>query len=132
MTRLPIAVALAALAMSASGCATVVRGTETPFTVSSTPSGADVEMTNGHRCTTPCTLSLPRKNGFDVRISKPGYRTVHASVVSGASGEGSLAMAGNVLVGGVIGVGVDAATGATNDLTPNPLSVFLEPGEAGS
>jgi hypothetical protein len=35
-------------------------------------------------------------------------------------------MAGNVLVGGLIGIGVDAYSGAMNDLVPNPLSVKLE------
>ena len=35
-------------------------------------------------------------------------------------------MAGNVLIGGIIGIGVDAATGATQDLKPNPLHVVLE------
>ena len=36
-------------------------------------------------------------------------------------------MAGNVLVGGIIGVGVDAASGAALDLTPNPVVVTLQP-----
>jgi hypothetical protein len=34
-------------------------------------------------------------------------------------------MAGNVLIGGIIGMGVDAATGATNSLKPNPVHVHL-------
>lgn len=36
-------------------------------------------------------------------------------------------MAGNVLVGGIIGAGVDAGTGAMLDLTPNPAHVDLRP-----
>jgi hypothetical protein len=36
-------------------------------------------------------------------------------------------MAGNVLVGGLIGVAVDAGSGATQELVPNPLNVTLEP-----
>jgi hypothetical protein len=35
-------------------------------------------------------------------------------------------MAGNVLLGGIIGAGVDVATGAMLDLVPNPLVVKLE------
>jgi hypothetical protein len=35
-------------------------------------------------------------------------------------------MAGNVLVGGLIGAGVDVATGAMLDLSPNPVNVTLE------
>ena len=36
-------------------------------------------------------------------------------------------MAGNVIFGGLIGIGVDAATGAALDLIPNPLVVKLTP-----
>ena len=36
-------------------------------------------------------------------------------------------MAGNVLLGGVIGAGIDVASGAMLNLVPNPLVVTLEP-----
>ena len=35
-------------------------------------------------------------------------------------------MAGNVILGGLIGAGVDASTGAMNELVPNPLHFDLE------
>jgi len=35
-------------------------------------------------------------------------------------------MAGNVLVGGIIGGVIDANSGATQELVPNPLRVTLE------
>ena len=44
------------------------------------------------------------------------------------SGKGAAGMAGNVIVGGVIGVGVDAVSGATLDHYPNPVIFKLEPG----
>ncbi len=34
-------------------------------------------------------------------------------------------MVGNAVAGGVIGVGIDAVTGATQDLHPNPVQVAL-------
>lgn len=34
-------------------------------------------------------------------------------------------MAGNIFVGGIIGVAVDAGSGAMNDLVPNPVNVTL-------
>ena len=43
------------------------------------------------------------------------------------AGSGGAAMAGNVLVGGLIGAGVDASSGAMLDLVPNPMKVTLEP-----
>jgi hypothetical protein len=45
----------------------------------------------------------------------------HRTASSGAAG-----IAGNVLVGGIIGLGVDAATGARQDLVPNPVVLALE------
>ena len=36
-------------------------------------------------------------------------------------------MAGNVLVGGLIGAAIDAGSGAMNDLRPNPVRVKLVP-----
>ena len=35
-------------------------------------------------------------------------------------------MAGNVLVGGLIGAGVDTMTGAAKHLEPNPLHIEME------
>ena len=43
------------------------------------------------------------------------------------STSGGTAFAGNLLVGGLIGAGVDAATGASKDLTPNNLDITLAP-----
>ena len=40
-------------------------------------------------------------------------------------GAGTAGMAGNLVVGGIIGMGVDAATGAMNSHVPNPLVVTL-------
>lgn len=42
-------------------------------------------------------------------------------------------MAGNVLVGGLIGIAVDSVSGAYNSLYPNPVSVHLVPrGKSGA
>ena len=39
---------------------------------------------------------------------------------------GGTAMAGDVLLGGITGAGVNAFTGAMNELVPNPLHIVLE------
>lgn len=109
------------------GCATITRGTSEAWTVDSRPPGAQVKLSTGQECETPCTLQLKRKDSFTVTIHKEGYRKVQTQVVSQVAGAGAAGMAGNVLVGGIIGVGVDAATGATKELKPNPLVIELEP-----
>lgn len=40
---------------------------------------------------------------------------------------GAAGFAGNLLVGGLVGMGVDAVTGAATDHKPNPVTVVLEP-----
>jgi hypothetical protein len=66
-----------------------------------------------------------RKYPLAVHVCKAGYAPVTADIVSAMSGAGGAGMAGNVIVGGSIGVGVDAARGATKDLEPNPLVLQL-------
>lgn len=108
-----------------SGCATITRGTTEAWVVESEPAGAQVRLSSGQTCTTPCTLELKRKNNFGVEIEKEGYDRVSTQVVSSNSRAGAVGMAGNVLIGGLIGMGVDAASGATKELRPNPLVVKL-------
>ena len=114
-----------------SGCATMMRGSSEKFIVQSEPSNAEATLSNGMQCTTPCALKLKRKEAFTVTISKPGYKTVVAKVSSQeAQGSGS-GVADFIMQGGLIGAGVNAASGAKYDLTPNPLKVTLEPESGG-
>lgn len=107
------------------GCATITRGTEDTLVINSEPSGADIKLSNGMTGQTPATFKLPRKDAVFVKIQKAGYQTVEVNVQPQVSGGGGAGMAGNVLLGGIIGMAVDAGSGAMNDLTPNPLDVKL-------
>ncbi|MDO5621999.1 MAG: translation initiation factor 2 [Paracoccus sp. (in: a-proteobacteria)] len=118
---------LSAAMMSMAGCATITRGSNDVLVVNSTPPGAQVQLSNGETCTsTPCTFKLPRKSELNVLVSKDRCQPQQVRVTNRVAGSGSAAMAGNVLVGGIIGAGVDAGTGAMLDLVPNPVEVVLE------
>jgi hypothetical protein len=120
------AIALAAAAMTLPACATVTRGTSQNFTVESTPPGASVSTSNGFQCdATPCTFRMPRKPGFVATVSLNGYVTQEITIDSKIGSGGAAGMAGNLLIGGVIGGAVDVTSGAMNDLTPNPLVVEM-------
>ena len=113
--------------MSTAACATVTRGSKDTWTVQTEPAGAVVKTTNGFSCEqTPCSFKMPRKSEFGVDISKEGFKPYHGQVTNKVSGAGGAGMAGNVILGGVIGAGVDIASGAMLDLVPNPLVVKLE------
>ena len=109
------------------GCATLTRGTTEPYTVISDPPGAVVTFSSGETCFTPCTIAKKRKESFNVTIEKMGYLPIDIAVESQACKEGKMASAGNlVLVGSLVWFGVDQATGATRELTPNPCEITLE------
>ncbi len=113
---------------SLAACATVTRGSKDAWVVNTEPSGAKVETSNGHQCpSTPCAIKISRKAEFIATITKPGYKTATVSVTHKTATAGAAGVAGNVLIGGVIGLGVDVATGASQDLTPNPVNLKLEP-----
>ena len=129
---------LAAVSMLLPACATVTRGTSQKYVIESEPPQADVALSTGQKCVTPCKLKLKRKHSFTATFSKPGYETQEAQVKSKFSGGGAAAGAGNILAGGVIGAVVDGTNGSMNNLVPNPLKVTLVPldgqtiGEAGT
>ncbi len=121
----PFLAALTALSLGA--CATAIRGTTEDVALTSQPSGAAVRLSTGMTCETPCTLKVDRKQEFVASFSKPGYEPQDIPVGTRVAGSGVAASAGNVLLGGVIGVGVDAYTGATLEHFPNPVHATLVP-----
>jgi hypothetical protein len=123
---MPIAAVLA-LAAQFGGCATVTRGLTTKVQIQYDPPGAEARTSMGHVCRTPCTLQFNRKDEFVVTITKPGYHIEEIPVVTRVAGAGAAGFAGNVIVGGVVGMAADAATGATLEHFPNPVIATLEP-----
>ena len=122
-----VAVVLCAAA-SLGACATVTRGSKDAWVVTTEPSGAKVETSNGHQCAaTPCAIKMSRKSTFTATVTKAGFKPATVSVTHKTANAGAAGVAGNVLLGGVIGLGVDVATGASQDLTPNPVNLKLEP-----
>ncbi len=105
------------------GCATIVHGTTQDIPVSSKPEGAIAKTSSGMECTTPCKLTLKRKEDHTITIKKDGYEEHMVTcqhVVSGA-------VAGNILAGGLVGWGIDAMSGGQYRLVPESISVELHP-----
>jgi hypothetical protein len=116
-------IALPALA----GCGTVTRGTTEQVQILSNPPDAVATTSLGHSCRTPCTLTIGRKDEFTVSVRKDGFEPAQVPVTTEVAGAGGAAFAGNLLVGGIVGMGTDAITGAALDHAPNPVSVALAP-----
>jgi hypothetical protein len=123
---------LAAASVLLCGCATITRGTNQNFVVESSPSEANVKISTGQTCVTPCSLRMKRKSEFVVTVSKDGYQTQETHIHGVMKGGGGAALAGNAIFGGLIGAGVDASNGSLMNLKPNPLNVTLVPVVAGA
>jgi len=119
--------ALAALlcASGLSGCATIIDGTTQPVSVNTTPQdGAKCTLVNSQGTwylTTPGSTTVHKtKNDMTISCTKDGFaggQTLAKSHFGGAT-------AGNVILGGVVGIGVDAASGA-NYYYNSPITVDL-------
>jgi len=118
---------LVAASLMLPACATVTRGTSQKFNIETTPTAAEVSLSTGQQCVSPCQLKLKRKPGFTAIVKKDGYQTQTLTVDSKLGGGGAVAGAGNIILGGVIGGIVDGTNGSMNNLTPNPLKVTLVP-----
>lgn len=116
-----------AIALLATGCASVTRGTTNQVQINSSPPEAQARTSMGHTCVTPCTLQFSRKDEFTVLITKPGFHSTEIPVKVQLAGAGAAGFAGNVILGGVVGMVVDASTGATLEHVPNPVTATLIP-----
>lgn len=110
------------------GCGSITRGTTEKVAIDTEPTGAAITTSIGKSCfSTPCGVEVPRKTEFTVYANRPGYHTGEAFVGTKVSGGGAATMAGNLVFGGIIGVGIDAATGASLSRYPNPVHIKLVP-----
>jgi hypothetical protein len=121
-------VAVAVMALLLGGCATVTRGVENAVTINYYPADAQVGTSFGASCTaSPCTFKVARRQEFTVTATRPGYIPATVQVQTRIATAGAAGMAGNVILGGVVGAGVDVVSGATLEHFPNPIDIRLVP-----
>ncbi len=112
-----------------SGCATIVSGTQQNLSVD-TPeaTGAKCQLTdskgaNWYIENTPGSVKVAKGNGpMNIVCQKDGFKTTSLKL------EESLAapLLGNVILGGGVGIIVDAASGAAQNY-PEKATVWMEP-----
>lgn len=134
MKKLKITAAVASLSLLA-GCASIVGEKEQTVTINSSPSDANVVITDEksvevHSDTTPTTVQLRKSDGsyfggktYTVELSKDGYET--RTMMINATPNGWY-IGGNLIFGGLIGwLIVDPLTGAMYNLSPDTLNASL-------
>lgn len=118
-------------------CASIFSGSNQTIDINSTPDGAAVTIVNKtgevvFNGTTPTEAQLARSSGafsseqYTVTIEKPGVGTETVVVKSTVNGW----FIGNIILGGVVGMVVDGATGAMFSYTPSDVDVTLGGGTA--
>jgi hypothetical protein len=114
-----------ALLVSASlllnACGSIMHGGTQDVGISSSPTGATVKLNSGMTGQTPFVAKLSRKENHVVNVTAPGYAPADLTLTRGVSGW----VWGNLVFGGLIGLGVDAMTGGLYKLTPEQLSTTL-------
>lgn len=117
-----IATLLLLLSTLLAGCATLITGTSTDLSVSTEPPDAKIEVDGRDFGETPKTITLDSDRSHTMELKLDGYETETVQIQQTTSGW----MAGNILVGGIIGIIIDAASGGMYVLSPEKASVDLE------
>ena len=123
-----VGIALAACAVIATGCSSIIEGTTQEIFVSTNPDGAFCNLiredkTIAQIAKTPAATTI-EKTKHDIRIEceKAGFHKTVYYNKSDAAG----ATLGNILLGGGIGWAIDSAAGADNKYT-SPVNLTMVP-----
>jgi hypothetical protein len=119
--------AVAAIGFLLTGCASIVRGSSQSILITTPPTvGADCVLASragNWSVTSPGAVRVSKsKEDVTVTCTKDGFQEAVASIPSEFEGW----TVGNIVFGGLIGLGVDAATGAINNY-PNAFQVRMTP-----
>ncbi len=119
---------VAALGMLLPGCATITKGGQQTVTVNTDPAGASCSLTRDGKPLavvnpTPGSIPIEKASGdIAVACKKGGYKDAAGALAS----EFQAWTFGNVILGGIVGIVVDAASGAMHQY-PAMLTITLEP-----
>ncbi len=115
-------VLIVALLPVVAGCATLFKGRNEKVAFNSNPVGADVYVNGVKMGTTPIELKLDARNSYTIEFRKEGFQSVTRQIQSGTA-------AGYVILdilGGLVPVIIDAATGAWSTLDTDNVNAALE------
>ncbi len=104
-------------------CATIVSGRYQTVPISSSPSGACVFIDNQPVGCTPLKAVLSRKDDHLVVVNLEGYEPFEIYLTKGLNGW----VFGNLLFGGLVGVGVDVVSGSVYKFDPKQLDIQMRP-----
>ena len=125
-----IAVLLPAATLVAGGCATLTTGSSQTLTIVTEPAGAACLLRRGGDVIgavnpTPGSIAVAKSHGaISVRCTRDGFLAAEQDLTATFQA----ATLGNVLLGGLIGIVVDAASGASATYEPQLLVLMVPAG----
>lgn len=108
-------------ATSLTSCATIMHGSRQSVGIASNPSNANIWVDGCYVGNTPIIVEMTRNNNHFVTIQLDGFLPYQATF----SKELSYWVFGNIVFGGVIGLAIDAISGAIYKLTPDQIQAEL-------
>lgn len=108
------------------GCATIVKGSTQPLAIVTKPAGATCTLRRKGKVIaivspTPGEVVVSKsKQDITYECEKKGYKKAIGVIKSDFQGW----TMGNVLIGGIIGAGIDAASGAMNEYDSSAVIVL--------
>lgn len=105
-----------------SSCATLFKGNSSKLDLNSNPQGAQVYVNGGYMGDTPVRLKLVSKNTYSIEFRKEGYKTKTVNITNKV-GVGWVILD---VLGGLIPVIIDAATGAWYELDQKNVNAILD------
>lgn len=106
------------------GCASIMTGGRSELNVSSYPPGAKIFLNDRSVGKTPTLVPIPGKKAanYKLRIELDGYQPYEIALTRRVSGW----VWGNLLLGGLIGLAIDWATGGMYVFEPKHINPMLE------
>ena len=111
--------------LALSNCATIMHGPNQEIGLSSSPTGALVKIDNQQVGNTPLTYKMERKGSHIISFELEGYQPYQTTITSKLSGW----VWGNIVLGGLIGLGIDAITGSLYQLSPEQIHAQMSKNE---
>jgi hypothetical protein len=129
--RLGSLIAVALLGTALSGCASIIKGSSEDIAVSTPPApGAACTLSSPRgtwNVTTPAKVHVMRSmKDMNIVCNKDGYQSASTMIPSGVEPW----TFGNLLIGGLLGVGIDAYSGAMGKY-PDKVEVQMKPSATG-
>ncbi len=117
---------IAAISMVFGGCGTIFQGTKQEVSFDSGPGAAEVWVNGAKVGVTPCRVELKRKGEYTIEFKKEGFQT-KSYRISNSVGAGWVILD---ILGGLVPVVIDAATGGWHSLDQTSINATLEKQQA--